>query len=63
MAKTTKPLSKMNTQTMRIVNEDGDIEDVTEVGVPGLFPYHESDIEDEFQNNEAFREHMRRELE
>lgn len=39
-----------------VINEDGVKEQVSEVGVPGLFQPQRWDIEEEFSNNEALRE-------
>lgn len=46
-------------KTVRIVNEEGQVQEVTEVGVPGLFQPQDCDIQEEFGNNEALREYQR----
>ena len=53
--------SRKNKQdTILIRDGDGQITEVSDVGVPGLFPAQQWDIDEEFQNNEALRE-LRRE--
>ena len=53
--------SRKNKQdTILIRDGDGQITEVSDVGVPGLFPPGQWDIDEEFQNNEALRE-LRRE--
>jgi hypothetical protein len=54
------PKAKKPINTMVILDEDGRKQNVTEVGIPGLFQPQRCDIEEEFQNNEALRE-LRRE--
>ena len=44
-------------QTVKIMDENDQIVEVAEVGIPGLFQPQQWDIEEEFQNNEALREH------
>jgi len=39
------------------MDENDQIVEVAEVGIPGLFQPQQWDIEEEFQNNEALREH------
>ena len=50
-------------ETTRIINDEGQVQDVTEVGVPGLFPVQQWDIDEEMMNNEALREYQREQSE
>ena len=45
--------------TARVVDENDQVVEVSEVGVPGLFPVQQWDIDEEFQNNEALRQYQR----
>ncbi len=45
--------------TTRVVDENDQVVEVSDVGVPGLFPVHQWDIDEELQNNEALREYQR----
>ena len=45
--------------TAKVVDENNQVVEVSEVGVPGLFPVQESDIAEEMQCNEAFMEYQR----
>lgn len=44
---------------MVVLDEEGNKQEVTEVGVPGLFQPQKWDIDEEFGNNEALREHRK----
>jgi len=50
---------KIQRATTRVVDENDQIVEVSEVGLPGLFPAQQWDIEEEFANNEALREYQR----
>lgn len=50
---------KNQTATVRVTDENDQVVEVSEVGVPGLFPVQQCDIDEEFQNNEALREYQR----
>lgn len=41
------------------INEDGEIREVTEVGVKGLLPAQDWDIAEELEGNEALRDYQR----
>ena len=41
------------------INEDGDIREVTEVGVKGLLQVQDWDIAEELEGNQALRQHQR----
>ena len=45
--------------TTRVVDENDQVIEVSEVGVPGLFPAHQWDIDEEMANNEALRDYQR----
>lgn len=49
--------------TTIVLDEEGNKTEVTEVGVPGLFQPQRWDIDEEFLNNEALREHRKSWLE
>ncbi len=50
-------------QTAKVLDENDQVQDVSEVGVPGLFPVQQWDIDEEFSNNEALREYQREQSE
>lgn len=45
-------------QTTKILDENDQVVEVSEIGVPGLFTVHSWDIEEELQNNEALRQYQ-----
>jgi len=49
----------MKKKTTKILNEHGQVVDSEDVGVPGLFPPGQWDIDEEMLNNDALREHRR----
>ena len=50
---------KQPPKTVRVINDDGLPEDVTEVGVPGMFNPQDEDIFEELQDSESLREYQR----
>lgn len=46
-------------KTTKIFNDQGQVIDSEDVGVPGLFVPGQWDIDEEMMNNEALREHRR----
>lgn len=50
---------KKKIQTTKILNDQGQVVDSEDVGVPGLFAPGQWDIDEEMLNNEALREHRR----
>ena len=52
-------MAKKKIQTTKILNEHGQVVESKDVGVPGLFPVGQWDIDEEMANNEAWREHLR----
>jgi len=50
---------KKKVQTTKIINDQGQVIDSEDVGIPGLFPVGQWDIDEEMLNNEAWREHRR----
>jgi len=51
-------MKKINSKnTCRIINDEGQVQEVSEVGVPGLFQPQACDIAEELHNNEALREY------
>ena len=50
---------KKKVQTTKIINDQGQVIDSEDVGIPGLFPVGQWDIDEEMLNNEALREHRR----
>jgi len=49
----------MKKKTTKILNDQGQVIDSEDVGVPGLFPPGQWDIDEEMLNNDALREHRR----
>lgn len=54
---------KIKEQVVSVMNELGEIQEVSEVGVPGLFSPQEWDIQEELANNEALRDYHREQQE
>lgn len=50
---------KKKIQTTKILNDQGQVIDSEDVGIPGLFPVGQWDIDEEMLNNDAWREHRR----
>ena len=50
---------KKKIQTTKILNDQGQVIDSEDVGIPGLFPVGQWDIDEEMANNDALREHRR----
>jgi hypothetical protein len=46
-------------QTAKVIDENDQVIEASEVGVPGLFQPQRWDIEEELHNNEALREYQR----
>jgi len=46
-------------QTVKVVNENDEVVEVAEVGIPGLFQPQQCDISEEMQGNEAFLQYAR----
>ena len=51
-----RPKIKTSPEPMkaRVTDENGNITEVDEVGVPGMFLPTDFDVDEEFENNEAF---------
>lgn len=56
-----KPNKNNTVQTTRVIDENDQVVEVSDVGVPGLFAPQAWDIAEEMQNNEALREHRQEE--
>ena len=50
---------RKNPITARVLDENDQVIEVAEVGIPGLFQPQDCDIAEEFSNNEALREYQR----
>jgi hypothetical protein len=50
-------------QTIMVLNDQDELVETSDVGVPGLFTPGQWDIDEEFQNNEALREHRKEQSE
>jgi hypothetical protein len=50
---------KIKHPTMKVINDNDEIVEVCEAGVPGLFQPQQCDIDDEIGNSEALREYRR----
>ena len=50
---------KKKIQTTKILNDQGQVIDSEDVGIPGLVPVGQWDIDEEMANNDALREHRR----
>ncbi len=42
-------------QTVRVVNDDDDVVETTQVGLPGLIEYSHSDIQDELEQLDSYK--------
>lgn len=54
-----KSKSKPQRSTARILDENDQVVEVTEVGVPGLFQPGEWDIQEEVRDMDSFREYQK----
>ena len=46
---------KNNNNTVRIVNDNDEVVNTDEVGIPGMISYSEEDIQDELQSMDSYR--------
>lgn len=54
-----RPRKIKSPQTTLITNEDGQVQEVTEVGVPGLFQPQDCDVQEEVSDMDSYREYQR----